>query len=358
MTHLIGNSPINKSKVNRILIRATNWIGDVIMTLPALEAIRVSFPNSTLVVLARPWVIPLFKNHPMVDEVISLEKGRGPFSGLTAILNAALRIRRQRFDLAILFQNAFEAALIAYLGGIRYRVGYDTDQRRLLLSHPVIRGENIMHVHQVEYYLSLLRAIGCDAKIKDPELFVSSRQEEKVRPMLSGNGIGQKDFLLGLSPGATFGPAKRWPPERFANIGDMAVDRWGAKVMIFGSREEKEICAKVSIGMRHPSIDLCGRTELEELMALIKRCDLFISNDSGLMHMASSLKVPLVAIFGSTDPVATGPRGPKARVIRHQVDCAPCMKPECPKDFRCMLNIKPEDVWEIMLNLKNVMEKR
>jgi heptosyltransferase-2 len=358
MTHLIGNRTINRSEINRILIRATNWIGDVVMTLPALEAVRESFPKSTLVVLARPWVIPLFESHPMVDEVMPLEKGRETLFGLTDIVKVALQIRRRRFDLAILFQNAFEAALIAYLGGIRYRLGYDTDYRRLLLSHALIRDDEVMNDHQVEYYLSLVRAIGCDARTKDPELFVSSEQEEKIRPVLSENGVKQDDFLLGLSPGATFGPAKRWPPERFSNIGDRAVETWGAKVMIFGSLEEKDICAKVSTGMRHPSIDFCGKTELGELMALTRRCNLFVSNDSGLMHVASALKVPLVAVFGSTDPVATGPRGPRARIVRHQVDCAPCMRPECPTDYRCMLNIEPEDVWNEMLNLKDEMEER
>jgi heptosyltransferase-2 len=355
---MIGNRPINRSEINRILIRATNWVGDVIMTLPALEAIRESFPKSTLIVLARPWVIPLFESHPMLDGVMTLGKGKTSFFGLTDILKASLQVRRQKFDLAVLFQNAFEAALIAYLGGIRYRVGYDTDHRRLLLSHAVIRDDIIMNAHQVEYYLSLIRAMGLNARSKDPELFVSKEQEEKALPLLSVNGVEQDDFLLGISPGAIYGPAKRWPPERFAAIGDMAVDRWGAKVMIFGSGQEKEICARVSTSMNHASIDLCGKTELGELMALIRRCNLFVSNDSGLMHMASALNVPLIAVFGSTDPVATGPRGPRSRIVRHQVDCAPCMIPECSRDFQCMLSIEPEDVWNELLTLKNEMEGR
>jgi heptosyltransferase-2 len=358
MTHIIGSRSINKSEINRILIRATNWVGDVVMTLPALEAVRESFPKSTMVVLARPWVIPLFESHPMVDGVIPLGKGKASFFGLTDILKASLQVRRQKFDLAVLFQNAFEAALITYLGGIRYRVGYDTDHRRLLLSHAVIRDDKIMNAHQVEYYLSLIKAIGLDARSKDPELFVSKEQEEKSLPFLSENGVEQDDFILGMSPGAIYGPAKRWPPERFAAIGDMAVDRWGAKVMIFGSGQEKGICARVSTAMNHPSINLCGGTEIGELIALIRRCNLFVSNDSGLMHVASALKVPLVAIFGSTNPVATGPRGPRSRIVRHQVDCAPCMRPECPRDFQCMLNIEPEDVWNELLLFKNEMEGR
>jgi heptosyltransferase-2 len=358
MTHIIGNMSINKSEISRILIRATNWIGDVVMTLPALEAVRECFPKSTLIVLARPWVIPLFESHPMLDGVMTLGNGKTSFFGLTDIIKASLQIRRQKFDLAILFQNAFEAALIAYLGGIRYRVGYDTDHRRLLLSHAVVRDDIIMNAHQVEYYLSLIRAMGLNARSKDPELFVSREQEEKALPLLSENGVEQGDFLLGISPGAIYGPAKRWPPERFASIGDMSVDRWGAKVIIFGSGQEREICDRVSTSMHHPSINLCGDTQLGELIALIRRCNLFVSNDSGLMHVASALNVPMVAIFGSTNPAATGPRGPRSRIVRHQVDCAPCMRPECPRDFQCMLGIEPEDVWNELLSFKNEMEGR
>lgn len=356
MIRITGDRAINRSEINRILIRATNWVGDVIMTLPALEAVRESFPDSTLVVLARPWVIPLFESHPMVDSVMPL--GKGSFSGLTDILKTSLQVRRQNFDLAVLFQNAFEAALIAYLGGIRYRVGYDTDHRRLLLSHAVIRDDKIMNAHQVEYYLFLIRALGLNARSRDPELYVSKDQEEKALPLLSENSVGMDDFILGMSPGAIYGPAKRWPSERFAAIGDMAVDKWGAKVMIFGSGQEKDICIRVSSAMSHPSINLCGGTELGELIALIRRCNLFVTNDSGLMHMASALKVPLVAIFGSTNPVATGPRGPRSIIVRHEVDCAPCMRPECSRDFQCMLSIKPEHVWNELLTLKKDMEER
>ncbi|MDB9822861.1 lipopolysaccharide heptosyltransferase II [Deltaproteobacteria bacterium] len=356
MIRFPGNSPINKSEINRILIRATNWVGDVVMTLPALEAVKDCFPESTVTVLAKPWVMPLFKSHPMVDDVLPLGKGEGLFTGLAEIRRVIFQIRRQRFDLAILFQNAFEAALIAYLCGIKYRVGYNTDHRTLLLSHALRKDDKIMSCHQVEYYLNLLRAMGCNAKLKDPELFVFEEYESIILSTLSEGGVTQRDFLLGLSPGASFGPAKRWPPDRFAALADMAVEKWGAKVIIFGSQGEKGICAEVSDKMNHSSMDLCGKTELGEAMALIRRCNLFVSNDSGLMHIAAALSVPLVAVFGSTDPVATGPRGTKTKIVRHQVDCAPCLQPECPRDYSCMLSISPEDVWNKMSDLKNEME--
>jgi heptosyltransferase-2 len=353
---LSGNRAINRSEIKTILIRTANWVGDAVMTLPALEAVRECFPKSRLVVLARPWVISLFENYPMIDEVMPLGKGTGCLRNGGAILKTVLKIRKRRFDLAVLFQNAFEAALIVYLGGVKHRVGYDTDHRRFLLSHPVIRDKDKIHEHQVEYYLSLVRAMGCDTKLKDPALFVSGDHEEKMRPLLAEKGVHQGDFVLGLGPGAIYGPAKRWPTERFAAVGDMAVEMWGARIIIFGSNKEKDICAKVSEMMNQPSIDLCGNTNLGEAMALISRCNLFLSNDSGLMHIASALNVPLVAIFGSTDPFATGPRGTRVKVVRHQVDCAPCMLPECPKDFRCMLGIEPQEVWKELVDLKNEVE--
>lgn len=349
---IIGREPIDRSKIDRILIRATNWVGDLVMTMPALEAVRENFSRSTLVVLARPWVIPLIENHPAVDRVLPLDKTGRFRSDLIEILKVARLIRQMRFDLAILFQNSFEAALLAYLGGVRLRVGYDTDGRGLLLSHPVGRDDTILNGHQVEYYLSILRAMGWEARSRDPSLVVAGKDIEAIGPMLSSGGIGPGDFLLGLSPGAIYGPAKRWPADRFAMIGDRAVEHWGAKVIVLGSPGEKEICGLVTGSMKHPGMDLCGRTTLGQAMALIQRCNLVVTNDSGLMHVAGALRTPTVAIFGSTNPATTGPLGEKARIVRHPVECAPCLKQECPTDYRCMLDIGPEDVWKEMETLR------
>jgi heptosyltransferase-2 len=345
---IAGQKPIDKSMINRILIRSTNWVGDVVMTIPAIDAISENFPNSKIVVLARPWVIPLLENHPAVDEVLPLVKGKGTLSDMVGFVRTARRIRRMGFDLAILFQNAFEAALLAYLGGVRFRLGYNTDGRGFLLSHPVMRNEEILNLHQVEYYLFILRAMGWEAKPRDPSLFVAERDKKTIQSLLSSERIGEDHFLLGLSPGAVFGPAKRWPTERFATIGDWAFESWGAKALLVGSEEEKDICLAVSRSMKHMPLNLCARTTLGEAMALIERCQFFVTNDSGLMHIASALNVPMVAIFGSTDPVATGPRSEKAKIVRHPVDCAPCLKPECPDDYRCMLSIEPDEVWNEM----------
>lgn len=347
-----GKLPLDKSKIRRILVRATNWVGDAVMTLPALEAVRENFPHSTITVLARPWVVPMVVSHPAVDAALPFNKNRGYPWDLVETLRMGRRIRQGDFDLAILFQNAFEAAFLSFIGGVKYRVGYNTQGRGLLLSHSVIKDEEITKEHQVEYYLAILRAMGWEARSREPVLHVGHKALDSAANLLSSNGIREESFLLGLSPGAIYGPAKRWPEERFASIGDRAVKEWGAKVLVFGSKGEQDVCKGVVQSMKGNALDLSGRTSLDEALALIKLCHFFVTNDSGLMHAAAALDVPLVAVFGSTDAVATGPRGKNAKVVQHDTDCAPCLKKECPDDFRCMLDIEADEVWEAMEKLK------
>ncbi|MFZ7110082.1 MAG: lipopolysaccharide heptosyltransferase II, partial [Desulfatiglandales bacterium] len=344
--------PFDMSRIRRILIRYTNWVGDAVMALPALEAVRDNFPESEITVVGRPWITPLLESHPAVDRILSLNK-KGRFTAdLIEILRLVRHIRRIGFDLAFLFQNAFEAAFIARLGGIPLRIGYDTDGRGFLLSHAVSRDKNRPESHQVDYYIEMLKALGLEARGHDPRLYVSAENQQSARSLLFRNDLGDDDFLVGLSPGAAFGPAKRWPTDRFADVGDRAVEAWRAKVLIFGSRDERDIGEKVRTTMKHDALDLCGGTSLGEVMALISRCRLFVTNDSGLMHIASALSVPTVAVFGSTNPVATGPRSQNAVVIQHKTECSPCLKPRCPGDFGCMLGVEADQVWNELLRLK------
>lgn len=365
MLEVITKKQIDKSSVKNILVRATNWVGDVVMTLPALEVIKKYFSSSSITVLAKPWVLPLFENHPAVDQVISFNKGEGTFTGLYEMIRTVRLIRKKRFDLAILFQNAFEAAVLAFLGNVKYRVGYNTDGRGFLLTHKVIRTEEVLKVHQVDYYLGLTKAMcwmpdtpGYSEEDRSefgphyPRLYVAREYTEKGRSLIKSNGIDTSDFLIGLNPGAIFGGAKRWPSDRFAKIGDWAAEKWGARVLVLGSRNETDICNSLCSSMTHRALNLCGRTSLGEAMGIIGLCRFFVTNDSGLMHIAAALGVPTLAIFGPTDHVATGPRGPAARIIKHDIECAPCLKPECPRDHRCMLSIEPEEVWEEMENFR------
>jgi heptosyltransferase-2 len=257
--------------------------------------------------------------------------------------------------MAVFFQNAFEAALIARLAGIKIRVGYNTDGRGFLLSHSVVRGTEVLKLHQVEYYLTLLRGLGWDAPTRDPALRAGSESVTRVRALLSSKGIEDGDLLVGLSPGAAYGPAKRWPVERFAAIGDRAILEWGARVVVIGTEKEKDLGETLISATAPGAVNLCGMTGLGEALALIKRCQLFVSNDSGLMHVAAALDVPTVAIFGSTNPVATGPRGKNARIVKQDMECSPCLKPECPVGYRCLLSVQAGDVWREMEDLRRIV---
>jgi len=351
-----GGGPIDKNRIRRIIVRATNWVGDVVMCMPALDTLRINFPESHIAVLVRPWVAPLFEKHPGVDEILPYPKGRGFSKDFAEVLRVIRLIRSLKFDLAVLFQNAFEAALLAYLGGVPLRVGYNTDGRRLLLSHAVIRDEEILKEHQVEYYLAILRAMGWMAPTMEPHLHVGEKEAGAIGGLLSSHGVTEGDFLVGLGAGAIFGPAKRWPVERFAAIGDWSCGRWGAKVVLVGSEKDGATCSDLSRAMKYEVLNLCGKTSLGEAMALIRRCRIFVSNDSGLMHVAAALGVPTVAIFGSTDPIATGPRGRHARIVKHDLACSPCLKPECRIGYRCLLSVQADEVWEVMEKLRVEVE--
>jgi heptosyltransferase-2 len=343
---------ISSDEVRRILVRSTNWVGDTVMMLPSLVAVRKTFPRAEITVLTNPWVLPLFENHPAVDRTIVMDKGRGAIHAVKEVMLIISRLRILRFDLAVLFQNAFEAALLSYLGGVRYRVGYNTDGRGLFLTHRVIRDRAIHSAHQVDYFLGLVDAMGWKVAETKPVVYLNEEDRKAVSVMLSSEGICDNDILVGLNPGAAYGPAKRWPAERFAVIGDWASKRWSAKVVLFGSASEAAIAEEVATLMNAEPLNVCGKTTLGQAMALIKRCDFFLTNDSGLMHIAAALNRPLVAVFGPTDHVQTRPVSRNARMVRHDVECSPCLKEVCPSDHRCMLSVEPQEVWREMEDLK------
>ncbi len=349
---LVIRKNFNKSEIKRILIRMPNWVGDAVMSLPALEAVKENFPECSITLLAKPWVVPLFEDNPAVNRIITFTREGGFFRKLSEMIQVIKEIRNQKFDLAILFQNAFEAALLSRIGGVRFRLGYNTDGRSLLLTHRVIRNEEILNVHLIEYYLSILRAMGWEAKSREPSLKLDRKYLLDAGKLLHLNGIAPEDFLVGLNPGAMFGGAKKWPPDRFAKIGDMAVENWRAKVVILGTRSEMEVCDTLARSMKQNVLNLCGKTTLAEVIGVIGKCNFFVTNDSGLMHISAALGVPTLAIFGPTDHVATGPRGARTKIVKHDIECAPCLKQECLTDHHCMLSIEAEEVWDEMVKFR------
>jgi heptosyltransferase-2 len=335
--------PFNTAK--NILIRGTNWIGDAVMTLPAVRAIRNTFPGARLSVLAKPWVAEIFKLCKDVDEVIVF-RSPGPHSGITGKLKLAKELKAGQFDTAILLQNAIEAAIITWLAGIPVRAGYNSDGRGLLLTHSVQRTAAVRRVHQIQYYLEMVKSLGCLPAEANVHLHPGKEYENLSEKILREYGIRREGIIVGLAPGAAYGPAKRWLPERFAAAGDRLIEDLSAQVVLFGSNEDRKSADLVQQHANHRFINLSGKTNLKDAIAVISRCSLFISNDSGLMHVAGALNIPTVAIFGSTNPVTTSPVGERSVVIYKGASCSPCLKETCPTDFRCMEMISVEEVCE------------
>ncbi len=338
----------------RILIRATNWVGDAVMCVPAMEAIRARFPRSHIAVLARPWVAGLY-GPELVDEVIPYEAARG-WKDLRAKWRIASQLRARKFDCVILLQNAFEAAVIVWAAGIPCRIGYNRDGRGLFLSKPIaVPRKTEIHRHERFYYLELLRRAGIIDAIP-PVNFIRLRSADRhfqvgFRRLTQ---LGFQGDVVGISPGAAYGGAKRWLPEHFAEASAELARKLSAGVAVFGSTDERELCAGVAARLEEQGIEvrnLAGETSLAEFIDLAAACCVFLTNDSGAMHISSALGVPTVAIFGATDDVGTGPTGPLARVVRENVDCSPCLLRECPIDHRCMTRVSAARVSSVALEL-------
>jgi len=332
--------------VKRILIRGTNWIGDAVLTLTALSAIRNSYPGARIFILVKPWVADIFHLCPLVDGIIVYESP-GIHEGIRGKLRLVGELKRYEFDAAILLQNAIEAAIIARLAGIPVRAGYNTDARGLLLTHAVKINEQIRRIHQAEYYLKMVQALGCGDPARGPFIRLTSGDERVADTLLQSCGLQQKNMIVGMAPGATYGPAKKWHPARFGALAEKLSEEFGAQTLLFGSSGDKETTEQVQRCSRRPLFDLAGRTDLRTAVALMNRCRLFVSNDSGLMHVAGALNLPVIALFGSTNPVATAPIGDKNNIIYHAVECSPCLREACPTDFRCLDGITTEEVFDI-----------
>ena len=324
-----------------ILVRATNWLGDAVMTTPALAGLRGAFPGARIALLAKPPVTELFRHHPDIDEVIVYERP-GRHEGVSGRLRLGGELRRRRFDAALLLQNAFDAALLAFLARIPERAGYPTDGRRLLLSLPVPLTNDILKRHEVEYYLCLLDGLG----VPRPEppvlkLLVTDEERAGIASRLASLGVEPGAPIVAINPGATYGSAKRWYPDRFAAVADALSEEWGAEVVVVASTVEAPLAGEIEAAARRGVVNLAGKTTVREMMALLSLSSFLVTNDSGPMHIGAALGVPLVAIFGPTDWRRTSPWTDRARVVRVDVDCSPCMLRECDRGHECMLGVTP-----------------
>lgn len=336
----------------RILIRSANWVGDAIMTTPAIRAIRRNFPAAHITLLAKPWVAPVFAFNPDIDDVMMYQTG-GRHRGWIGLIRLAGDMRERHFDLAILFQNAFEAALLSFMAGIPRRMGFTTDGRTALLTDRIRTWRPLKKGHLIDYYLGLLHGGGLSLHGRQLTLILSPVERCEARCFLERQGIGE-GTLIGLNPGATFGTAKRWLPDRFAELGRRLIQEQQAQILIFGGPDEIDLGRWLAADIGQSAINLCGKTTLRQAMSLIGQCDLFVTNDSGLMHVAAALDIPQVAVIGPTDPVATGPVNAASRLVVFPEACefSPCMRPHCPiVDHRCMTAVSVERVMRTALAL-------
>lgn len=328
---------LSGKNIQRIMVRTTNWVGDAVMTTPALKALRETFAGAQITVVANPLVAQLFTRHPDCDEVIVYDR-KGPHAGVRGFLRFVAVLRRRKFDCAVLFQNAFEAALMSCLAGARLRAGFATDGRRLLLTHPVPIGDEERALHHTDYYLHMLGQCGVTTQNKQQALALLPEEETWASAQ-----VPTERYAV-INPGAAYGSAKRWIPERFAAVADALVERYGVSIVLTGGPAEQEIGADIAKAMHTRPLNMIGQTTVRQMMALLAGGRLMVTNDSGPMHVAAAFGVPLVAIFGPTDHTTTSPWGTPFRIVRQPVHCSPCLLRQCPIDHRCMERVTAEMV--------------
>ena len=323
----------------RILIRASNWLGDAVMSVPAVRAIKRGRPDAHVTILTPQNLAAIWKLIPEVDEIVPLRN--------KSLISAVGAIRRQpAFDAAILFPNSLRTALEVWLGGIPRRVGYRGHSRSWLLNQIVRESKKARPPeHQSFHYLRIARELGADVETKEA---VSNTVRSAGAEGVSDNSQPQR---LGLCPGAEYGPAKRWLPERFAQAAAAVAAQSPTQWILFGTEGDKATGAQIAQDLADNCVNRIGKTTLEELIDELRTCRVLLTNDTGTMHLAALLGVPTVAIFGSTEPDLTGPSGNRNIVLRHHVECSPCFLRTCPIDFRCMNAVTVQEVVDAVLSL-------
>lgn len=339
------------------LVYGTSWVGDAVMSLGAIRALKRSLrdsePEARLTVLTRPRARELYDACEAVDGVIEYDP-HGSDGGASGFLAAAGRIRGGGFDVCVLFPGAFRAAAVVRWAGVPERWGYATEGRGLLLTRRVPPAPRPFGRHQSFYYMDLLSALGVPRQEPDSSLQATPDMLARGRALLESEGFGFDRPLVGVHPGTTNSRAKRFRPSRWGRAAETIAGEMGARVAVLGGSGEDELADEVRASLselREAPLMLNGRTSLGELIGVLSQLSLFLTNDSGPMHLAAALGTPTVAVFGPTDPRETGPSGGQARVVREPVDCSPCLFRDCPIDHRCMERVSPERVAGAALSL-------
>jgi heptosyltransferase-2 len=318
-----------------ILVTGNNWLGDAVMSLPTLKSLRAMKPGARIAVLSRPSVAGLYAGLPYVDETIVRAKGK--IRGWIGLLRD---LRRRKFDTALILPRSFSSALAPFTARIPRRIGYAGDGRSPMLTDAIPRDPDLLRVHRVRYYHHLLGALGTPPEPEAPSIEVSPEADR-----WAAGRLPDRATIIGINPGATYGEAKQWFPDRFIEAGRRLAKRRNAAVVVVGGPAERELGDRVAAEIGPPAVSLAGRTDLPQLAAVIRRCSLFLTNDTGPMHVADAVGVPIVAVFGPTDWVTTPPYGSRHTIVRHPIDCSPCLKRVCPLGHHnCMKRVPVEDV--------------
>jgi heptosyltransferase-2 len=368
----------------RILVRGVNWLGDAIMTIPGLLRLRERFPDSPICLLSPEKLTDLWQHHKAISEVIPISAGESPFA-------IGRKLRSRHFDIGLVLPNSTRSALELWWARVPRRVGYARPWRNLLLGEKVAEPQGFLPMHKrslgeiqrlisaspltapgaqpapafaktkshhIHHYLHLVASLGANSEPLPPQLNVTAAEVDAVvRKFGLAPLRGGERMLFGINPGAEYGPAKRWPIDRFVATARTVGSRLKCTWLIFGGVGDVEIASHLALGLQAEESavrNLAGQTSLRELCALLKICRLLLTNDTGPMHVAAAVDTPVVALFGSTSPAFTAPGLPgdtRHRLLDSQVPCAPCFRGECPIDFRCMQGITVDRVVGAVLSV-------
>ncbi len=335
-----------------IIIRMPNWLGDLVMATPVLTDLRHQWPQAKITAMCQGALGLVLQEDPHVDEIFNFKKPSGWIHRHehNEIIES---LRKGHYDLGILLTNSLSSAWRYWRGDVKNKIGYATHLRSWLLDFAIPYPDNKEYQHQVITYKMLLQPLGIPLSHTPPKLYVTTEEQHAIKEWLTKYGIKAGDIIVGINPGAAYGSAKCWLPERFKELSQLLLQDPKVKILYFGDKSGASLVNELCLGMPERVINLAGKTTLRELMAFIHACTVFLTNDSGPMHITSAMGTPLVALFGSTSDVATGPYAGGIVIHKHAA-CSPCYRRECPIDFRCMTRIEVDEVYS---QLRKLFEK-
>lgn len=348
--------PLSELNLKNIIVRMPNWIGDLVMATPILSDLKKAFPSARLTAMCRSPICELLKEDPEIDELFCFSKAEG-FGRRIEKRSIIEKLRKGNYDLGLLLTHSFSSAWWFFQGKVKVRLGYQGNARKWLLTHPLPLPENIQNQHLVATYKTLLTPLGIPISNTPPRLYLTEEERKVAKLLLTQQGIPDHALIVGINPGATYGSAKCWLPGRFREVTEKLLTDKDIFIIYFGDQATSSLVKEICKGLPSRVINLAGITSLRELASVISLCDTILTNDSGPMHIADALGTHIVALFGSTSEIVTGPYN-KGTIIHKHVECSPCYQRTCHIDFRCMKRIESNEVFEAIMKILNAKRKQ